>query len=137
MDVTPKIGKATMKTLTQPEGSGLEEGDFLHQGQTRQAVFSDSPQRAAPGLAWSSVLHFGSHVFAPTGPLGAFPEPLPEPALLSSDFSRSCTLVAFPGALVSFVPGTGKAKGPSLELCTLWWLIVLFSRGKEHFASGL
>lgn len=72
MDVTPKIGKAArVKTLTQPEGSGLEEGDFLHQGQTRQAVFSDSSQRAAPGLAWSSVLHFVSpsvpaHVFAPT-----------------------------------------------------------------------
>lgn len=71
MDVTPKIGKTTMEILTQPEGSGLEEGDFPNQGQTRQAVFSDSPQRAAPGLAWSSALHFVSpsvpaHVFALT-----------------------------------------------------------------------
>lgn len=40
MDVTPKIGKATVKALTQPGGFGLEEGDFLNQGQTRQAVFS-------------------------------------------------------------------------------------------------
>lgn len=71
MDVTPKIGKTTMKSLAQPEGSGLEEGDLPKQGQTRQAVFSDSSQRAAPGLAWSSVLHFVSpsvpaHVFALT-----------------------------------------------------------------------
>lgn len=40
--MTLKIGKAPrVKTLTQPEGSGLEEGDFLHQEKTRQAVFSD------------------------------------------------------------------------------------------------
>lgn len=60
MDVTPKIGKAPVTTLAQPEGSGPEEGDFLNQGQTRQAVFSDSSPRAAPSLAWSSVLHFVS-----------------------------------------------------------------------------
>lgn len=54
------------------------------------------------------------------GSLNAFSELLPEPALLSSDFSRSWIQVAFPGALVSIVPGTGKAKGPSLELCSPW-----------------
>lgn len=89
-----------------------------------------------PGLEQCPAFWF-SCLYSHIGPLSAFPELLPEPALLSSDFTRFCILVAFPGALVSFVPGTGKAKCPSLELCSLWWLIVLFSRGKGHFASGL
>lgn len=130
--MTPKIGKAPVKTLTQPEGSGPEEGDFLAQGQT---VFSDSCPTGAPSLAWSSVLPFVSPsvpgLCSSPGPLGAFPELLPEPALPSSDFSRPCVLVAFPGALASFEPGTGKAKGPSLELCSL------FSSREEHFPSAL
>lgn len=139
MDVTPKIGKAPVTTLAQPEGSGPEEGDFLNQGQARQAVFSDSsPRDSRPGLEQCPAFCFSlcarSCLCSHTGPSSAFPELLPEPALPSSDLSRSCILVAFPGALASFVPGIGKTKGPSLELC---WLIVLLGSSKEHFASAL
>lgn len=51
-----------------------------------------------------------------TGPSSAFPELLSGPALLSSGSSRSCILVAFPGALVSFVPGKGSLFGAVLPV---------------------
>lgn len=66
-----------------------------------------------------------------TGPSSAFPELLSGPALLSSGSPASWWHFLGLWCLLCL------EKGPSLEPCSLWWLTVLFSRGKEHFTSGL